>query len=244
MENTQKEGSGGKIMVTLPSMVSPIPMNTWQLYNYLSGMSMQQHAQMTTFGQPLASALQMMPNANGGLQVIAPTEESGLVPTAGPQHTVVPAENAMSPTMVGQVVSPTLNARPSGEQGAAGSVQLQNQDGYKWRKYGQKCLKKTSDGAVEILKSYYRCNFPGCPMRKQVERFAATDQVRVVHFIGSFHNHPPSNDNPLRTTQWASDDSLAQESANHHKNGKVDGESLRAVMGVTAHSSDKVDGPQ
>jgi len=69
---------------------------------------------------------------------------------------------------------------------------------------GQKSLKSV-DGAVEIVKSYYRCNLPGCPMRKQVERFAANDQVRVVHFIGNYHNHPPSWENQLRTTRWAED---------------------------------------
>lgn len=78
-------------------------------------------------------------------------------------------------------------------------------DGYKWRKYGQKSL-KTTDGSVDIIKSYYRCNMPGCPMRKQVEKYAKDDQVRVVHFIGTFHNHPPCADNPLRmTSRWAED---------------------------------------
>jgi len=207
MANTQNEGSGGKIMVQLPGQAGAMAMNTWQLYNCLSSMSMQQHNQQA-FGQPMPNALKIP--TKGGMSVVQ-GDLSGLVPQ-GMQVASLrqpqPAENAtstlQSPTAVNGNGSTAQLTEPS--NGVSAQTVAQPQDGYKWRKYGQKCLKKSSDGAVEILKSYYRCNFQGCPMRKQVERFAATDQVRVVHFIGSFHNHPPSNDNPLRTTQWASDD--------------------------------------
>ncbi|GMH31175.1 hypothetical protein Nepgr_033018 [Nepenthes gracilis] len=60
-------------------------------------------------------------------------------------------------------------------------------DGYKWRKYGQKQVKGS-----EFPRSYYKCTQPGCPVKKKVE-CSLDGQVTEIIYKGQ-HNHlPPSS---------------------------------------------------
>ncbi|XP_022752012.1 probable WRKY transcription factor 13 [Durio zibethinus] len=61
-------------------------------------------------------------------------------------------------------------------------------DGYKWRKYGQKVVKNT-----QHPRSYYRCTQDSCRVKKRVERLAEDPRMVITTYEGR-HVHSPSHD--------------------------------------------------
>ncbi|CAA0842547.1 Probable WRKY transcription factor 43 [Striga hermonthica] len=57
-------------------------------------------------------------------------------------------------------------------------------DGYRWRKYGQKSVKNS-----KFPRSYYRCTHPMCNVKKQVQRLS-NDSGTVTTTYEGVHNHP------------------------------------------------------
>lgn len=64
------------------------------------------------------------------------------------------------------------------------SVDKPAEDGYNWRKYGQKQVKGS-----EYPRSYYKCTHPNCPVKKKVER-SLDGHVTEIIYKGQ-HNHQP-----------------------------------------------------
>ncbi|XP_072997130.1 probable WRKY transcription factor 48 [Typha latifolia] len=58
------------------------------------------------------------------------------------------------------------------------------EDGYRWRKYGQKAVKNSP-----FPRSYYRCTSPACGVKKRVERSPDDPTVVVTTYEGQ-HTHP------------------------------------------------------
>ena len=56
-------------------------------------------------------------------------------------------------------------------------------DGYNWKKYGQKQLKGS-----EFPRSYYKCTYPNCTVKKQVE-CSHEGEITEITYKGE-HNHP------------------------------------------------------
>ncbi|CAN6878723.1 hypothetical protein Bca4012_079903 [Brassica carinata] len=62
------------------------------------------------------------------------------------------------------------------------------EDGYRWRKYGQKAVKNSP-----YPRSYYRCTTQKCNVKKRVERSFQDPTVVITTYEGQ-HNHPiPTN---------------------------------------------------
>lgn len=64
-------------------------------------------------------------------------------------------------------------------------------DGHNWRKYGQKQVKGS-----EYPRSYYKCTYPNCPVKKKVEK-TLDGQIAEIVYMGE-HNH--SKPQPLNHT--------------------------------------------
>lgn len=79
------------------------------------------------------------------------------------------------------------NPKGSGDGAAEGGGGTTSEDGYNWRKYGQKQVKGS-----EYPRSYYKCTHLNCQVKKKVER-SHEGHITEIIYKGS-HNHPkPTN---------------------------------------------------
>ncbi|KAG8365211.1 hypothetical protein BUALT_Bualt18G0080800 [Buddleja alternifolia] len=62
------------------------------------------------------------------------------------------------------------------------------EDGYNWRKYGQKQVKGS-----EYPRSYYKCTHPNCPVKKKVERSHEGHITEIIYKGAHNHPKPPPN---------------------------------------------------
>ncbi|XP_057947998.1 probable WRKY transcription factor 4 [Malania oleifera] len=68
-------------------------------------------------------------------------------------------------------------------------------DGYNWRKYGQKQVKGS-----EYPRSYYKCTHPNCPVKKKVER-SLDGQITEIIYKGQHNHQPPQTNKRLKDTR-------------------------------------------
>lgn len=73
-------------------------------------------------------------------------------------------------------------------QPAAVVIDKPANDGYNWRKYGQKQVKGS-----EFPRSYYKCTHPNCPVKKKVERSLDGQVTEIIYKGKHSHPMPPSN---------------------------------------------------
>ena len=128
-----------------------------------------------------------MPSPTVKSEMMAPSNELSL---CSPGHMVTSLESAPA-----EVDSDELNqqghpnngvqASQSDQKGIGPSavVERSSEDGYNWRKYGQKHVKGS-----EFPRSYYKCTHPNCEVKKLFER-AHDGQIVEIIYKGT-HDHP------------------------------------------------------
>ncbi|XP_042409887.1 WRKY transcription factor 71-like [Zingiber officinale] len=62
------------------------------------------------------------------------------------------------------------------------------EDGYRWRKYGQKAVKNSP-----YPRSYYRCTAQKCNVKKRVERSHQDPTTVITTYEGKHNHHSPAN---------------------------------------------------
>jgi WRKY transcription factor 33 len=121
---------------------------------------------------------------------------------------------------------PTVQANTNNNNNPIQSTQTLNRrsdDGYNWRKYGQKQVKGS-----ENPRGYYKCTFPNCPTKKKVER-SLDGQITEIVYKGA-HNHPK----PQSTRRNSSSMQVFQQAS---AAGEVSEHSFGAPSGTPAENS-------
>ncbi|XP_076942560.1 putative WRKY transcription factor 2 [Bidens hawaiensis] len=98
-----------------------------------------------------------------------------------------------------------------------------SEDGYNWRKYGQKQVKGS-----EYPRSYYKCTYANCPVTKKVERSREGHITEIIYKGAHNHSKPPPGRKSGSNTEWGQDGNLEVSST--------------AVNHTHVESSDHVDG--
>ncbi|KAI7736654.1 hypothetical protein M8C21_031790 [Ambrosia artemisiifolia] len=108
------------------------------------------------------------------------------------------------------------------------SLQKKSEDGYNWRKYGQKQVKGS-----ENPRSYYKCTYPNCSMKKKLET-NLEGQITEIVYKGS-HNHPKPQSTRRSSSSSASNTlQMSQASSNHDVHDYPD-------QSYASHGSGQVD---
>lgn len=96
------------------------------------------------------------------------------------------------------------------------TLSRRSDDGYNWRKYGQKQVKGS-----ENPRSYYKCTYPKCPTKKKVER-ALDGQVTEIVYKGT-HNHPKPQAPHKRNSSFTTSNHVSTEiQGATHGSGQMD----------------------
>ncbi|KAK8569012.1 hypothetical protein V6N12_007545 [Hibiscus sabdariffa] len=140
-----------------------------------------QHIEPTGGSQPLASAViedaKSASSKSNRIRNVADSDDDHLISKRRKkENSNAVASPVEKPASESHTVIKTLS-----------EVDIVN-DGYRWRKYGQKLVKGNPNP-----RSYYRCSTPGCPVKKHVER-ASHDAKLVITTYEGRHDHdlPPS----------------------------------------------------
>lgn len=88
-------------------------------------------------------------------------------------------------------------------------------DGYNWRKYGQKVVKGS-----DYPRSYYKCTSSSCPVKKKIER-SADGQISEIIYKGQ-HDHPPPTNKRGKDASASNEGGSGHNGSNSNQNPNID----------------------
>lgn len=165
----------------------------------------------------------------------APTEALLDHSSPAPSETITEQMNPVPTELEISKVEP-CEVSPSDRKSAY--VDKPANDGYNWRKYGQKHVK-----ASEYPRSYYKCTYHNCSVKKKVER-SFDGRVSEVVYKGE-HNHSPPQSNKRRKDGSALDRATNSHASTGFETNSVDEESqgTKQEPFSGANQNDESEGP-
>ncbi|KAK6931289.1 WRKY domain [Dillenia turbinata] len=170
-------------MFTIPPGLSPTGLLYSQVWFSSApnpfGMSHQQALeQVTAQGSKVQSHINMQPEyTSSSVPTTTLIQFPSLSANASGHQQMPPMKESSEPSHADQ-----------GFQPSSMTVDKPADDGYNWRKYGQKQVKGS-----DCPRSYYKCAHPNCPVKKKVEH-CLDGQITEIIYKGQ-HNHQPPQPN-------------------------------------------------
>lgn len=136
---------------------------------------------------PSSRVSSLPPNEEGRSSFVKPEQATKVQDSAVRAMSL--NQEGKSSTMVLEKASKTpgtcVPASQSGQESSTPTIirEKMTEDGYNWRKYGQKLVKGN-----EYVRSYYKCTHPNCLVKKQLERSHDGQIVDTIYF--GQHEHP------------------------------------------------------
>ncbi|KAF1888704.1 hypothetical protein Lal_00036745 [Lupinus albus] len=207
-------------MFTIPPGLSPSGfLNSPGFFSPHSpfGMSHQQAlAQVTAQAVLAQSHMHMQADYHPSAAITASTEPSVEQPSF--------LLNEPSEQQVLQSVSEPMNAQPGTSeltqtdkkyQPSSLAVDKPADDGYNWRKYGQKHVKGS-----EYPRSYYKCTHLNCPVKKKVER-APDGRITEIIYKGQHNHEKPQGNRRVKDNSDSNVNASVQPNTNSNSQGWV-----------------------
>ncbi|KAL2609194.1 hypothetical protein R1flu_027767 [Riccia fluitans] len=213
----EQGGSPGFVFKPFPLNVMRNPLSP------LSQATLMNFAQSQSMAQSQSQAQSGEQSLSGSSSVSLALHAQGISINSNPGHNVasMPVAVALSmPALPSRQAAQQSQAERSSESQQSQSperdvppapqipsyIERPSEDGYNWRKYGQKQVKGS-----EFPRSYYKCTHANCPMKKKVER-SLDGQVTEIVYKGE-HNHPkpqPTRRLAVAAAQLISDNDRAE----------------------------------
>jgi hypothetical protein len=103
-------------------------------------------------------------------------------------------------------------------------------DGYRWRKYGQKVVKGNPHP-----RSYYKCTYQGCDVKKHIERSSQDPKAVITTYEGKHSHDVPAARNSSHAAAAANANASSSTSLPHR--GQNSASSSRRGADVSSASS-------
>ncbi|KAL0375408.1 UNVERIFIED_CONTAM: WRKY transcription factor WRKY24 [Sesamum radiatum] len=144
------------------------------------------------------------------------TLKSGLKSEPAPLHSF-PREVSTVQTNIHGVSAPPPAQMHYSQPPQYVREQRKSDDGYNWRKYGQKQVKGSANP-----RSYYKCTFPNCPTKKKVEQNLDGHITEIVY--KGCHNHPKP-----QPTRRSSSNLIQNPGYSNHSNSLLENARMEAA---------------